>query len=55
METPGAPRVTYVDRLDDGVAISFADGRTVVFSGIVLHAMIPEGIELDNADPDGKK
>lgn len=49
METP---RITHVDRLDDGVAISFEDGRSIVFKGTVLYAMIPMGVELDNADPD---
>jgi hypothetical protein len=52
METPHTPRVTYVDRLDDGVAISFEDGRSIVFTGIVLYSMIFDGVELDNTDPD---
>ena len=48
MET--SPRVTNVDRLENEVLIDFEDGRTVVFSGTLLHSMIPAAIEWDTSD-----
>ena len=42
METSPAsvPRIIDSDRIDDGVLISFSDGRSVFYSADLLYSMI---------------
>jgi hypothetical protein len=41
-----ATHVVSVEKLHDGICIEFADGRCIVFTGILLHSMIPAAIDI---------
>jgi hypothetical protein len=53
MDTPRASRITYVDRLYDGVVVTFEDGRCGFFSTALLYKTLPQAEELtDLPNPD---
>jgi hypothetical protein len=48
MDTPRASRITYVDRLNGGVVITFEDGRCGFFSTALLYKTLAQAEELTN-------
>jgi len=42
------PRIVGVDRLHDGVVISFDDGKTVIYPSDVLHEILNRGEDITN-------
>ena len=54
MANPGAPRVTSVDRLNDGLVITFSDDRCAFYPTVFLYHGIDQVRELhDKASPAG--
>jgi hypothetical protein len=48
--SPGRPlRITAVDRMTDGVAITFDDGRTGVYSASLLNDNFPKAVDITSA------
>jgi hypothetical protein len=47
-----ATHVVSVEKLQDGVCIEFANGRCIVFTGILLYAMIPAAIDITDLPSD---
>ena len=47
------PRIIGVDRLHDGVVISFDDGKTVIYPSAILHEILNRGDDITNVpNPD---
>jgi hypothetical protein len=47
MKTPSnAPRIVYVERLGDGVIVTFDDGKCAVYPAALLYAVFPQAREL---------
>jgi hypothetical protein len=42
------PRIVGVDRLHDGVVISFADGKTVIYPSSILLEILNRGEDITN-------
>jgi len=42
------PRIVGVDRLHDGVVISFDDGKTVIYPSAILHEILNKGEDITN-------
>jgi hypothetical protein len=42
METPPVPRVTHAERLNDGVIITFEDGKCAIYSTSLLYATLTQ-------------
>jgi hypothetical protein len=36
------PRITFSDRMDNGIVVAFDDGNTAYFSAALLHATLPQ-------------
>jgi len=36
------PRITFSDRMDNGIVVGFDDGRTAYYSAALLHATLPQ-------------
>jgi hypothetical protein len=45
METDPPPRVIDAERLEDGLIISFADGKTAVYTASLLHSVFSQAQE----------
>jgi hypothetical protein len=52
METTNAPRIVHVDRMSGGIAITFEDGRSALFTAPLLYATLPQAFDLDSPNPD---
>ena len=51
MESYSTPRITGVERLVDGVIISFDDGKCALYSAFLLHAFFDQAAPLlDDSD-----
>ena len=46
METRPAPRIVYVDRLDNRVVIGFDDGKTALYSADLLYSIVGTAQEM---------
>jgi len=46
METDPQPRVTYADRLEDGVIITFDNGKCVIYPASLFYAFLPQATEV---------
>jgi hypothetical protein len=46
MEDVSRPIISFVERLSNGVVVTFSDGRSVLFSATLLQATIPLADEL---------
>jgi hypothetical protein len=46
MEVPKTPRLVEATRFKDGVAISFTDGKSAMYSTALLYAMLSKADEL---------
>jgi hypothetical protein len=59
MDVHPEPRITFSDRMDNGVVIGFDDGKTAYYSAVLLHAtlrqaqMMPSDSE-DSGLPQGE-
>jgi len=42
MDAHPDPRVTFCDRMYNGVVVGFDDGKTAFFSAALLHATVPQ-------------
>jgi hypothetical protein len=36
------PRITFSDRMDNGIVVGFDDGKTAYYSAALLHAVLPQ-------------
>jgi hypothetical protein len=36
------PRITFSDRLDNGIVVGFDDGKTALFPAALLYASLPQ-------------
>jgi hypothetical protein len=36
------PRITFSDRIDNGIVVGFDDGKTAYYSAALLHATLPQ-------------
>jgi hypothetical protein len=36
------PRITFSDRIDNGIIVGFEDGRTAYYSAELLHLTLPQ-------------
>jgi hypothetical protein len=36
------PRITFSDRMDNGIVVGFDDGRTAYYSAVLLYASLPQ-------------
>jgi hypothetical protein len=36
------PRITFSDRMDNGIVVGFDNGKTVFYSAALLHAVMPQ-------------
>jgi hypothetical protein len=52
MDIAHASRVTRVDRLSNGIVVEFEDGRSLIFTGLLLHSMIPAAIDITDLSAD---
>jgi len=48
------PRVTFSDRMDNGIVVGFDDGKTAYYSAALLHAVLPQAqmMPSDSEDSD---
>jgi hypothetical protein len=42
MDTRPEPRIVSCDRMDNGIVVSFDDGKTALYSAALLHATLPQ-------------
>jgi hypothetical protein len=40
------PRISYVEKRDDLLVITFADGSSALYTSDLLHSMIPKAIQV---------
>ena len=52
METRPAPRIVYVDRLDNRVVIGFDDGKTALYSADLLYSIVGTAQEMVEPEDD---
>ena len=52
METRPAPRIVYVDRLDNRVVIGFDDGKTALYSADLLYSIVVTAQEMVEPEDD---
>jgi hypothetical protein len=52
MEPHTAPRIVSSDRLDDGILVSFDDGKSAVFSAALLYANLSQAEEVSESEAD---
>jgi hypothetical protein len=52
MDTPRPPRVTHVDKLPNGIAVEFEDGRKLIFTGMLLYEMALRAIDVTDLPAD---
>ena len=50
MDLGRAPRITHIQQDEDALTIMFEDGRALLFTGIVVEAVIPKFILLTPDD-----
>jgi hypothetical protein len=36
------PRITFSDRMDNGIVVAFDDGKTAYYSAALLHTTLPQ-------------
>jgi hypothetical protein len=53
MQTDHQPRIVYAERLNDGVIITFDDGKCAVYSASLLYANFPQAQEVIETEEDG--
>jgi hypothetical protein len=53
MKNEPSPRIAFVDRLEDGVVITFDDGRCAIYSSALLHRSLAQAKEVLDANLDG--
>jgi hypothetical protein len=46
MGIPSGPRIVLSDRLDNGIVVSFDDGRTVRYPAALLYSVVSQAEEL---------
>jgi hypothetical protein len=42
MDARPEPRIVSCDRMDGGIVVSFDDGKTALYSAVLLHATLPQ-------------
>ena len=47
------PRIAFVDRVEDGVVITFEDGRCAIYSSALLRHFLAQAKEVAESDMDG--
>ncbi|WP_263382737.1 hypothetical protein [Granulicella arctica] len=52
MDLPSAPRILSAERLENAVIISFEDGRSAVYSAILLSMIFPQADDITDLEPE---
>ena len=42
MDVRPEPKITFSDRMDNGIVVGFDDGKTAYYSAALLHAALPQ-------------
>ena len=52
MDAPRESRISYSDRMDNGIVVGFDDGNTAYYSAALLHTTLPQAqmMPLDSED-----
>jgi hypothetical protein len=54
MDAHPEPRVTFSDRINNGIVVCFDDGKTVFYSAALLQAVMPQAQMMpSNSDDSG--
>jgi hypothetical protein len=53
MKDAAPPRIAFVDRVEDGVVITFDDGRCAIYSSTLLRQYLAQAKEVADSDMDG--
>jgi hypothetical protein len=55
MDDHSEPRITFSDRMEQGMFVGFDDGKTAYYSAALLRAMLPQAqmmpSDSDDSDP----
>jgi hypothetical protein len=52
MTTPSDPRITFCDRMDNGIVIGFGDDKTAFYSVALLYGTLPQAQIMLSDDDD---
>jgi hypothetical protein len=52
MQNNGEPEIVATERLDNGVVVTFRDGRSVFYSAALLHEISAQGKDQTDIVPD---
>ena len=53
MDAPRESRISYSDRMDNGIVVGFDDGNTAYYSAALLHATLPQARMMPSDSEDG--
>jgi len=50
METDAAPRISFLDRMPDGLFVFFSDGTKGFYSAALLHSLLASADRVENRE-----